>query len=232
MPAWTAGPVAYEKATTESPNPLARFSHRRRFRVATALLRKYVDTDGACLDFGAGSGAFLLNLRADGHKGPLYAYDAHDATKSDAFSRLADLSAIDSETLSAVTALETLEHLRETELNAFCAFVPKALRSGGYLIVSVPIMIGPVLFLKYGNARYVNRSPWRYTLSELIRGGIFLKDVPRDPQGTYLNHKGFDFRRLREKLLATGLTLVSEQYSPFPFAGFRFNSQVFFVLQK
>lgn len=226
------GPIAYDKATLKSRNPLARLAHANRFSVALELVRRFGGPDASVLDFGAGDGAFLRALGASGHRGPRYGYDAFKAPAGDGIIPLSELGAPPAGGYQVITALETLEHLFPDAVEHFLSYTEGALAPGGHLIVSVPIMVGPVLFVKYANARFINRSRWRYSVGELVNGGIRLAPVARETGGAMMSHKGFDFRVLRERLLRTRLALVHESYSPFPRLWFGFNSQAFFVLRK
>ena len=60
-------------------------------------------------------------------------------------------------------AFETLEHVDDHVLEEFISFCERSLRAGGVLIISVPIMVGPILLLKYPNAVFINKSRWRYS---------------------------------------------------------------------
>ncbi len=202
------GPIAYDKATLKSRNPLARLAHANRFSVALSLVRRFGGSDASVLDFGAGDGAFLRALGASGHRGPRYGYDAFKAPSGDGIIPLSELGAPPAGGYLVITALETLEHLFPDAVEHFLSYTEDALAPGGHLIVSVPIMVGPELFVKYANARFINRSRWRYNVGELVNGGIRLAPVDRETGGAMMSHKGFDSRVLRERLLRTRLALV------------------------
>jgi SAM-dependent methyltransferase len=133
--------------------------------------------------------------------------------------------------LDAVLAFETLEHLEDHLLQRFISFCERSLKAGGVLIVSVPIMVGPILLLKYPNAVFINKSRWRYSAWELFRAAILWQQVSRKKSGAYLDHKGFDYRVLRQTL-ARRFAPISIGYSPFPALGPALNSQVFMCFRR
>ena len=65
----------YERRTTYSRNPLARFSHRARQRKAIALIRQYLPENGTMLDFGCAGGELLRQIRVNLPLAQLYGLD-------------------------------------------------------------------------------------------------------------------------------------------------------------
>jgi Methylase involved in ubiquinone/menaquinone biosynthesis len=218
---------SYDKRTINSANPLARHAQRTRHRRAFQIVQRLFERkDGDLLDFGSHNGAFLNSLSAEGWTGTLYGFDPYADPKEPRYVPVKRLEEIPDRSLDALCAFETLEHVEDPTLEEFIALGRRALRPGGKVIVSVPIMVGPVLLFKYPNAVFVNKSRWRYTLPELFRSAILWKDVPRSKTGPYLDHKGFDYRVLR-KTLGSRFKELDIQYSPFPRLGPAANSQVF-----
>lgn len=220
--------VAYDRQTVNSPNPIARFSHRRRAAKSVALAEKYLPSRGIIADFGAGTGLFLSALGDRRKDAALYAIEPYMPPSADPRIRyLSDLK-MAAESFDVITAFETCEHLTSDELNSLIADCKVMLQSKGKLIISVPIMIGMALPLKDISRSLLFKRPLEYSFPELV-GGVFGSDVARpvDPRPT---HKGFDFRALRSRLTKDFL-IDTEFYSPLPLPWWA-NSQVFFVCSK
>ncbi|MGE0045107.1 MAG: class I SAM-dependent methyltransferase [Hyphomonadaceae bacterium] len=218
----------YDRLTVDSPSPVARFNHRTRFDRTARLIEELADKNASVLDYGCGDGRLLSDLRARGWQGALLGYDAFVDDQKPGFEKIADLDAVADASLDIIGAFEALEHMDDEARAEFLEFCARALKPSGRIVVSVPIMIGPVLFLKYANARIVNGSPWRYSPGELIRAGIFWGSVPRSKSGKYMDHKGFDYRELKREIAAR-FKFVRSFFSPFPALGAAFNSQIFMV---
>jgi SAM-dependent methyltransferase len=219
-------PSAYDRLTVNSPNPAARFAQRSRHERGIRLVKQHLSPSSAILDYGSNNGDFLNTLAGGGWTGPLYGYDPYVTPKAPSFTPVGNLGEIPDEVLDAVLAFETLEHVDDHVLEEFISFCERSLRAGGVLIISVPIMVGPILLLKYPNAVFINKSRWRYSARELFRAAILWQQVPRSKSGAYLDHKGFDYRVLRQRLVCS-FAPISIGYSPFPGLGPALNSQAF-----
>lgn len=217
----------YAKLTINSANPVARFAQRTRVRKSIEIIEAMAPPGAAILDFGCNDGRMLSELRARGWTGALMGFDPFTNPRSQDFLTIADLAEIPDASLDAVTAFETLEHVDDEGRRTFMEFCARALKPTGQIIVSVPIMIGPVLFVKYANARFVNKSRWRYSFKELL-SGLFGGSVRRSKTGDFLDHKGFDFRELDAHMRAR-FKMRRRLFSPFSWAGWIANSQVFLI---
>lgn len=127
-----------------------------------------------------------------------------------------------------ITAFEVCEHLTDAETEQFLLDAQRSIKIDGRLVISVPIMIGGALILKELNRSMVFRRASEYSAAELI-AGVFGRAIQR-PDNRQPTHKGFDFRRLREKLRER-FDIESEFFSPLPLPWWA-NSQVFFVCRK
>ena len=220
----------YDPVTVNSPNPIARYAHRRRYHYSVSLTSRLLDQNQSCLDFGYGNGRFLAELAKQRSDLTLVGYDKFSDHQGP-FDTIRDVTEAHDGSFNCVCAFEVLEHLFDSDIDDFVALVGRVLKKGGRLIVSVPILQGPVLIPKYINARLVNRVPWRYSLQELVQSTIFHRPVERhSDDGLTYTHKGFHFRMLRERL-STDFVLVDELYQPFPRLWWGFNSQCFSVWQ-
>ena len=224
---------SYERQTYRSANPLSRFAHGSRFGLSQTLASGYLQPDATLIDYGAGNGRFLRDLSQSRPDAELYGLEPYmkpPAEGDRGFTRLTALEQAQGREYSVVTCFEVLEHLEAADIDIFLDFVQQSLAPDGHLIVSVPIMYGPVLVPKALNAKYVKKSDWSYSLTELIRG-VMVRPVARDPGKLYLNHKGYDWRKTRDQLNA--LFEVEEyRFSPFSSLWWGFNSQWFGVFRK
>jgi len=226
--------IAYDKQTYNAPNPLARLAHRARYGAADRLVRKYLrSAEAAMLDFGCGDGRMLERVRLFAPLAELVGYEPlmeEGAGLHTQYKRVSTEADVRHGQYDLITAFEVLEHLEPQEIDGFVTLARETLREGGVLIVSVPIMLGPVLIPKLINAQYVRKSTWRYSLSEMIGAAFFLKPVPRFRGTGYLTHKGFDWRMLRDRL-SQDFELREEEFSPFPVLPWGLNSQWFGVFR-
>lgn len=218
----------YDSVTVDSPNPLARFAHRSRYRHSVSLVSHLLESNASCLDFGCGNGRFLSTLAATRPDIQLYGHDRFSNPRGP-FGLIENVAEVPDRSLDCVCAFEVLEHLFDSDFYDFVALAKRTLKENGRLIVSVPIMLGPVLIPKYFNARLVNRVSWRYSYAELYGSVVRLQSVGRysEDSNTY-THRGFDFRSLKGRLL-NEFTLEAEDFRPFPFLWWGFNSQYFSV---
>lgn len=51
--------VGYSKQTLESPNPIARYAHRKRYELSVGKAIKVLGKNASLLDYGCGEGDFL-----------------------------------------------------------------------------------------------------------------------------------------------------------------------------
>ena len=136
-------------------------------------------------------------------------------------SSLADVRDVD-----LVTCFEVIEHLLGDETETFLAEAHQAIRQEGRVVISVPIMVGPVLLLKVASGSLLRRQWPEYSAAQRMRGTFGLS-VPRLPNSRH-SHRGFDFRELRKKILDV-FEIEDEFFSPFKGLSWAVNSQAFFV---
>lgn len=224
---------SYERQTYRSANPLSRFAHGSRFGLSQTLASRYLRPDATLLDYGAGDGRFLKDLSRSRPDAELYGLEPYMKPSADGdqgFARLTALEQAQGRQYSVITCFEVLEHLEPADTDTFLDFVKQSLAPNGHLIVSVPIMYGPVLVPKALNAKYVKKTDWSYSFTELVRG-VLLQSVKRDPGKLYLNHKGYDWRMTRNQLNAA-FDVEAYQFSPFSSLWWGFNSQWFGVFRN
>lgn len=220
--------VAYERQTLQSPNPVARFAHRRRHRLSLALALRHSAGGGTVLDFGAGTGAFLHELGCLRPDLRLLAYEPFMAIGFNEVSRVQTLEQVADASLAAISAFEVCEHLQPAEIDGFLGHAHRLLRPDGVLLVSVPVMEGLALPLKEVSRALLFRRRSDYTARELVRG-LVGRGVSR-PENLLTSHKGFAHRDLWQHL-ESEFQPVEDMTSPLPFLPWWLNSQRFGVFR-
>jgi SAM-dependent methyltransferase len=106
------------------------------------------------------------------------------------------MTVIDRETPDVVTALETLEHIPEHDVVRLIEKV--AARKPKLFIASVPIEIGPTIWIKNVGSWLMRYPRYKeYTWAETFHAGLYRLDrLPPHDTG----HKGFDWRWLAQTI--------------------------------
>jgi 2-polyprenyl-3-methyl-5-hydroxy-6-metoxy-1,4-benzoquinol methylase len=222
--------IDYSKQTLETPNPIARFAHTKRYQVSLRTILNYLEDDGALLDFGCGKGDLLDRLSDLKPQSTLYGFDPESNHTPSRYLSLSNLNNVLDESIDIVCCFETLEHLLQSEKGEFYKDVNRILEKRGKLVVSVPIIGGSTLLLKELNHIILFKRKTEYSVKELVLA-TFLGKPAKQPENPRVTHKGFDFREL-EKELSFNFQILEKSYSPFPFLPWYFNSQVFYILSK
>jgi SAM-dependent methyltransferase len=222
--------LSYLKQTTESQNPLARFAHQKRFGLAIKLIKRYLPANGTLLDYGTGDGRVIKLLKPNLPEARLLGYEPYMEALVE-YERVKTYEACFAESYDVISAFEVLEHLRAPDVAAFLELIMATLKPSGYLIISVPQMLGPILIPKLINAAFVKKTDWTYSFTEALSSAVCLRSPPREDRNQYLNHKGFDWRDI-ETILAKNLTIESRIMSPFPKLWWGVNSQCFSIWRR
>lgn len=221
--------LSYDQQTVASSNPAARFSHQFRYKRSAEIVRRHLPDDGTLLDYGAGQGRFLHAMKSIHPHATLVGFDAYVEPLFPGLSYVGSMDEVGASSIDVVTAFEVCEHLNDTQLNEFLRNAHRVLSETGVLILSVPIMFGPIVVLKEASKMVTHRRRCQYSLSELARvvAGQPI-NRPEDPQHT---HKGFDFRKLRRSI-ESQFSVENVTWSPFPSLPWVVNSQMFLVARR
>ncbi len=229
----------YEELTLKSRSSLRRFSHRSRFAIAIEMLDPH--PGDRILDYGTGDAELLVQLRARDPGLAVAAFEPNEWCRTQALdktSRLeprplvaANYAALADFRPTKVACLEVLEHLPAELIEQALQNLSALAKAGATLLVSVPIEVGPPAILKY-LVRFRTERP-RPSLRELwamLIGSTerIVRLAPRD--GYIYSHVGFNFRSLPALFRRHGLVIRERRFSPLPWLGSPFSSQVFYLL--
>lgn len=244
----------YAKNQLFGKSAIISWSHRKRFEFGLTLVRKLGSK--RLLDYGCGDGTLLAMLQEAG-SAPQLCVGAEVEPKvvedcNHRFRHLPNVQFVEVPKLSSseyagqfdvVLCTEVLEHV--VDLEPTIAKLKRLVAPGGRLIVSVPVETGlPVLFKqtmrRIAGWRGVGDYKWtsKYTMSEMAASVFAGKEqhIPRKPYrnedgSESYDHKGFNWRRLKE-LLSREFHVEQVSASPVPQLGPNFASQVWFVAVK
>jgi Methyltransferase domain len=227
-----AEPVtAYERRTTHSLNPLARFSHRARISRALTLISYYLPTNGALLDFGCAQGELLRRVRVVRPNDRLYGLDPFQL-RGEGYVRLSSLEECRRYSFDLITAFDVLEHLGEAATADFFDLIDGNLTPRGVALISVPNMLGPALVPKLLHGAFASGSAHHYSWREALDSVVLMNPPPRLPPnraGT-MRHKGYDWRVTRKRI-EEEFQILSETFTPFSPLWWGINSQWFCVFR-
>ena len=222
--------ISYSKQTLETPNPIARFAHKKRYEFSFRKTLQFLNRNGVLLDYGCGKGDFLNRISDLRPSTILYGFDPESGHASEKYDIISNIKNIDDQAINVVCCFETLEHLYEHERANFYSETKRMLSNSGIVIISVPIIGGLTLLFKEINRMMLFKRKSEYTVKELLLSSLFGKPAQK-PENPRLTHKGFDFSEV-EKELRSNFKLIEKSYSPFPMFPWWQNSQVFFVCSK
>lgn len=209
-----------------SGSVFARYAHQSRFHKALSLVASRSPVK--VLDYGTGNGFFVSLLKEYGIVSAC-GFDPY-SEEQDVLKRLEDIEG----QFDCISCLEVLEHLNAEQTTEFFEFVSSRLAPGGFVVVSVPVMIGPVgagkVVKEMFGADFLNKD--KYTIHAALRALIGMPEVKRykNTLGIY-RHLNFDYRHL-EARLRSEFSKVKRCASPFGLLPPGLNSQVFYVCEK
>jgi len=215
-----------------------RFSHRARFDRALRLLSPR--PGDRILDYGAGTGEFLSQVAAREPEARLCGFEpklgpeaAQRVDRVPSIEAIHDsIAPLEAFRPNKIACLEVLEHLREADQVVALANFRRLLVRSGRVVVSVPIEIGPPALFKNLARVITDRLHRGITLRNVMLCSLGLtRFVPRDDDEPYIpSHVGFDHRKLHRTIRDCGFSL-ERRYSPVPWLGPLFNSQIFYLIR-
>ncbi len=226
----------YSKRTFNSPNPIRRYSHRRRLAFCLDILN--LNGNEKILDYGCGSGQFLENLHQKYHQIQPVGFEPVMKVKlSSAINVYKEMELLVKDTnnkgkFDVICCFEVFEHFNEAQQLKMIENMMRLLKEDGKVVVSVPIEVGPPAFVKniMRTRKFFNPKATEATVKNILKSTFFLPIVDYRKKEGYLSHMGFDYRHL-EKLFSSYFSFTSKFFSPFKRIGPLVNSQVFFVLK-
>jgi 2-polyprenyl-3-methyl-5-hydroxy-6-metoxy-1,4-benzoquinol methylase len=226
--------VSYQDRTIDSPSRLRRFSHRKRFQIATELVGPLVYEQ--ILDYGTGDGYFLRQLATANPDAQIVGYEPNGVEVSECYQDVRNVHVVSTVrqfspgSFNKISCLEVMEHLLEEDLDDVLADMRRLLCSSGRVIISVPIEIRGAALVKYAVRAVLGHLEPGMTISSTFRCALGMK-VERHREATCYGHKGFDYRKLEEKIKSSGFSIESRVFSPVPALRGVLNSQVFYRLK-
>ena len=222
--------VSYAAQTLDTPNPIARYAHRQRYKASFDQVTSDVRPGGTVLDFGCGQGDFLNTLADLRPDLTLIGFDPESGHRAERYTPVDDMAVVAEESVDLVCCFETLEHLYDDEIASFLAEAERVLVPSGEVLISVPVIGGPTLLLKEANRAVLFRRRSDYSAGELLAASFRGRPAPR-PDDIRVTHKGFDFRALVDRL-GERFEVGDVARSPFPALPWWLNSQVFARLRR
>lgn len=228
----------YDKFTFNSKNPLARFTHRSRYKIGLNLIPK--KENQKVLDIGCGDGRFLNEILEKDNSSEVLGFDPHMvSTLFQKIKILKEWSEVtewvkQKGTFDVVVCFEVLEHLNPERQIEIFEKAKEALKEDGVFIISVPIEKGIPSVIKNLRRIMIHYDPKIYCFSNIMASlfGYKTKWMKHHRKGSsYLSHVGFFFDEL-EKVVVPFFNIERRLFSPFKKLNAKINSQVFYVLNK
>src|SRR5690349_17074851 len=122
--------VSYSKQTSASPNPLARFSHSKRYDLSTQWTLRHLPKGGRLLDYGCGTGVLLNRVLESDPTAKVYGFEPYMSPKGP-FPVFRTAAECARERYDVITSFEVLEHLRAPQTEEFFDVVDRQLAPDG-----------------------------------------------------------------------------------------------------
>ncbi|MCL2063201.1 MAG: class I SAM-dependent methyltransferase [Candidatus Cloacimonetes bacterium] len=225
----------YDEQTINSSNIIVRYSHRNRMKKSLKYVLGFLSNKSQIgykiLDYGCGTGYFISQIN---ELFPDIAIGFEPIISATYQENLAIYKNFNDVKIHApfkiITLFEVLEHLQWNEINDILNRCRNVLLPDGAVFISVPIELGPAVIFKEIH-RYKRTKKWNYEFSELIKTVCFGKKAKRvNPDDTFMEHKGFDFRDLIYFIQQKQWTLKIIGYGPLAHKHWYGNSQIYLML--
>ncbi|MDJ0733711.1 MAG: class I SAM-dependent methyltransferase [Nostocaceae cyanobacterium] len=235
-------------------NQIIAWSHASRFQTMQKMLAKYASNYQNFLDYGCGDATFInmvSHLFTD-----IVGTDISESQINDCRQRLSQEEKIKfcltnqinrSEYTSyfdVAVCMEVLEHCLTAQRDKVIMDLQRVVKKDGLIIISVPIEIGPSLFIKEITRTVAawlrqgdyDKSLEPYSTTEMLKMIFANKSssIQRPVYGNdspYHGHKGFNWRSLRHDL-SQQLEIEQTFFSPLGWLGGLVSSQVFLICRN
>tara|TARA_A100001015_G_C15033978_1_gene734883 strand:- start:1299 stop:2003 length:705 start_codon:yes stop_codon:yes gene_type:complete len=226
--------MEYSRLTTSNKNLIKRFSHSKRFEIASNLIEKY--DPKTFLDYGAGDGElvkYLLNIK----KKNIYLFEPNSQMRISLENNLInhkiflskifkDRTEIYQNFFDVISINEVFEHLTFENSIKILKNLKKIGKSDVKLIISVPIEVGLASLFK-NSIRIITKQTHEGTNLKNIVKSFFHMNIER-PNIDYNNsHIGFNYKYFLNFLDNQNLKIKNLTFSPYNFLGRNLSSQIF-----
>jgi len=238
--------MSYSEITFNDKNPVKRWLQRQRLVAALKAVKCQSPAPSGICDFGAGNGELCKHLVEHYPSADIICYEPAVDLFLEAKENLdgvagirfyQDINNLKTETLDLVFALEVFEHLPSKETRDALSNIHGLLKTGGKLVVGVPVEVGIPALYKGGF-----RMMRRYGAFDASAGNILFSFAGRPPANRpvdeiapgfnyYFEHVGFDYRKFKSKLESC-FNQPEIITSPFSFPGTWLMPEVYFTVEK
>jgi cyclopropane fatty-acyl-phospholipid synthase-like methyltransferase len=228
--------MQYSSVTVTNKSKLKKFSHQKRFKVATKLLK--LDNNDDFLDFGTGDGYLLNTLTITYPNSKVSGYEPIESMYnqlklniiSPEINLINDLDTIKDKKYTKIGCFEVLEHFNEENQRHHLKVMKSILKEDGVIVISVPIEIGISSLFK-NIARLLLKQKHGLTTRKNIWKAFLGRKIERLPTYYINSHIGFNYKELEKTFLKEDLEVIKKTYSPLKYLYSLFNSQVFYILK-
>jgi len=231
----------YNILTIGSSSMIFRYSHKKRHRVASELIR--MNECKSLLDIGTGDAELLAQLNARYGDKEYVGYEPEEVMRNNAIEQvlgtniaiIGEMSELKDKTFDVITIFEVLEHLNIHNQRSVITKANGHLSEGGRLIISVPLESGLSSLIKNALRIAARRTHPLTSFGNIIRTtcGFPVKGRKElEDTGEYVpSHLGFYYKNLERVFTDLNFSIIEKRYSPVKWFGPILNSQVFYVLK-
>lgn len=226
----------YSDLTIDSNFLIKRFTHNKRFKTCSDMLKE-IDFKNL-LDFGAGDGHLIYELSKIYKKKFYYVYEPNKKLILEAKQKLSQINnviflkkkQIKKNYYDVICVNEVFEHLNSVEIERVISVIKNSIKKEKFIIISVPIEVGVSSIIKNLVRYLINQTHKNLTLTNFIKSVFFMK-IRRSAQKYNNSHIGFNYKNFLMLLKSYNLDVVKIIYSPFNILKGFLNSQVFFLIR-